>query len=81
MNEAKKFYDLLTAIPSDKLLHVVAASALTALLGLIMPFDGQLVVMSAIFVGKEIYDKASGRGTCEWGDIIADYVGFVIGVL
>lgn len=74
-------YELLCEVPKDKLLHVVVSATVTALLSHIMPFVGLLLVMTLIFVGKETYDKLSGKGSAEWKDIVADYVGFIIGVI
>ena len=74
-------YELLCGAPKDKLLHVVVSATVTALLSHIMPFVGLLLVMTLIFVGKETYDKVSGKGSVEWKDIVADYVGFIIGVI
>lgn len=35
----------------------------------------------AIGIAKEIYDKVSEKGCCEWKDIMCDLIGIVIGVL
>jgi hypothetical protein len=35
----------------------------------------------SIGIVKEIYDKVSGRGCAEWGDLLADVLGIVIGVM
>ena len=42
---------------------------------------GAALITLAIGVGKEIYDKVSGKGCSEWGDLLADVVGILIGVL
>lgn len=74
-------YELLCEVSKDKLLHVVVSATVTALLSHIMPFVGLLLIMTLIFIGKETYDKLSGKGSTEWKDIVADYVGFIIGVI
>lgn len=74
-------YELLCGVPKDKLLHVVVSATVTALLSHIVPFVGLLLIMTLIFIGKETYDKLSGKGSAEWKDIVADYVGFIIGVI
>lgn len=77
----KTLYRKLIAIQHDKLLHVVVSATLTAILSHIIPFAGLFLVMTFIFFAKEVYDKYSRKGTAEWGDVIADYVGFAIGIL
>ena len=74
-------YELLCGVLKDKLLHVVVSATVTALLSHVIPFVGLLLVMTLIFVGKETYDKLSGKGSAEWKDIVADYVGFIIGII
>lgn len=43
----------------------------------------QIAASSALALGlaKEIYDKASGRGTPSWKDLLADVVGIGVAVL
>jgi len=45
--------------------------------------SGQMAAGSALALGlaKEIYDKASGRGTPSWKDLLADIVGIGVAVL
>lgn len=35
----------------------------------------------SIGIAKEIYDKVSGKGCAEWSDLLADFVGVIIGIL
>ena len=35
----------------------------------------------SIGLGKELYDKKSGRGTASWKDVVADVVGIAVGLL
>lgn len=71
----------ISGIPNDKLLHFSTAAILTAVLKLILPWLGVLFVCTFVFIAKEAYDKRTGKGTPELKDIIADYLGFVIGIL
>lgn len=70
----------LAEIPKDKYMHVCISSALTAVFGLFLPFVPLLAVMTIIYLYKGVRD-AQGRGCAEWGDLIADYIGFLIGVI
>lgn len=65
----------------DKYKHVVVSAALSAVLALVLPWWAAALVTLAIGVAKEVYDKVSGRGCAEWGDLVADLVGIVIGVM
>lgn len=76
-----RVYDWLVRIPNDKLLHIVVSSAMTAVLNLFLPLTAVFLIMSLVFLSKETWDKVSGKGTPEWADIFADYIGFVIGIL
>lgn len=40
----------------------------------------RFAVMTIIFLYKGVRD-AQGRGCAEWGDLIADYIGFLIGII
>ena len=61
-------------IPTDKQLHFFSGGFLAALL---MPFGFEVawLVVAAAGVGKEVYDKVSGKGTPEWKDAFATIVG------
>lgn len=65
----------------DKLKHVVVSSAMAALLSLFFPWWAAGLVTLSVGIGKEVYDKVSGRGCAEWVDLLADVVGIIIGVL
>ena len=72
---------LLDGLTRDKLLHVVVSAALSAVLALVLPWWAAAVVTLMVGVAKEVYDKVSGRGCAEWGDLLADVLGIVIGVM
>jgi len=76
-----KAYQRLCAIPQDKLLHITVSAFITAVLNLFMPFLAVLLIMTLIFVCKEGLDYITKKGTAEWQDILADYVGFIIGII
>lgn len=68
-------------IASDKLLHIVVSATIMVVLGLILPTWVAALATLCIGIGKEIYDKVSGKGCCEWMDLVCDCVGILIGVL
>jgi len=61
-------------LPLDKLLHFFSGGFLAALL---LPFGFEWAWLGVVVagVGKEVYDKVSGRGTPEWKDAFATIVG------
>lgn len=79
-NTIDRTLNWLAEIPKDKYMHVCISSTLTAVFGLFLPFVPLLAVMTIIFLYKGVRD-AQGRGCAEWGDLIADYIGFLIGVI
>ena len=68
-------------ITIDKYKHLVASAIITVALNLFLPWWIAGGIAFAIGVGKEIYDKLSGRGRAEWGDLFADIIGVLIGIL
>ena len=65
----------------DKLKHIVVSAIIAVALNLFLPWWVAAGVTFAIGVGKEVYDKVSGKGHPEWKDLVADVVGIIIGVL
>ena len=65
----------------DKYKHVVVSAIIAVVLNLFLPWWAAGLVALAIGVGKEVYDKVSGKGHAEWKDLIADCIGILIGVL
>ena len=65
----------------DKYKHIVVSAVIATALSLFFPWWVAALVTLAIGVGKEVYDKVSGKGRAEWGDLLADVVGIIIGVL
>ena len=65
----------------DKLLHIVVSAIIMVVLGLILPTWVAALATLCVGIGKEIYDKSSGKGCCECMDIVCDCIGILIGVL
>lgn len=65
----------------DKYKHIVVSAIITVVLNLILPWWAAGLVTLSIGVGKEVYDKVSGKGCAEWKDLLADVIGILIGIL
>lgn len=65
----------------DKLLHIVVSAVIMVILGLILPTWVATLATLCVGIGKEIYDKVSGKGCFEWMDLVYNFVGILIGVL
>lgn len=68
-------------ITEDKLKHIVVSAIIMVTLNLILPTWIAALITLSIGIGKEVYDKVSGKGCAEWKDLLADLVGILIGVL
>ena len=68
-------------LSEDKLKHIVVSAIIAVTLNLFLPWWVAGLITLAIGVGKEVYDKATGKGHPEWKDLLADLVGILIGVL
>ena len=68
-------------LTEDKLKHVVVSAIIAVALNLFLPWWVAAILTLAIGVGKEVYDKVTGKGHPEWKDLLADLVGILIGVL
>lgn len=73
-------YNAIVNVGKDKLLHFSVSAVLTSVFNLFLPFWGLFFVMSLIFIAKEIYDFYN-CGDPDHKDIIADYIGFIVGVI
>lgn len=65
----------------DKYKHIVVSAIIAVVLNLILPWWVAGLVTLSIGVGKEVYDKVSGKGCAEWLDLLADVIGILIGIL
>lgn len=72
---------LLKLLAEDKLKHIVVSAIMAVVLNLILPWWVAGLLTLAIGVGKEVYDKLSGKGHAEWEDLLADCIGIVIGIM
>lgn len=70
-----------TMIGEDKLKHIVVSAIIAVVLNLFLPWWVAALITLAIGIGKEVYDKVTGKGHSEWKDLLADLVGILIGVL
>jgi len=61
---------LKNSIPKDKLLHSFYGSWIYILSTLVLPTTFALALVVVIAIGKEVYDKVSGKGTPELLDIV-----------
>ena len=71
----------LISMNKDKLLHIVVSSAIMVILNLFLPTWVAALATLCVGIGKEIYDKVTGKGCFEWMDIVSDCIGILIGVL
>ena len=65
----------------DGLLHVLACKLAVDACELFMPLWAAVAVAAAAGLGKEAYDKLTGKGTPDKKDLVADAVGIIIGIL
>lgn len=72
----------------DGLLHfavsVIMAALIKAMAEPLLAEKGALlavIVVSMIGIGKEIWDRRTGKGCAEWKDLVCDLVGILIGVI
>lgn len=69
----------LSLIRTDGLLHIAVSALLLVALGWLKPLWVACVIVAAVGVSKEIYDRFSGKGTAEWHDLVCDAIGILIG--
>jgi len=67
-------------IPKDKQLHFVAG-IIIALITIPIPILYSFLIVCTAAIGKEVYDKVSGKGNCEILDAMATIVGGIIVIL
>ena len=64
----------------DKLKHIVVSAIIMVILAIFLPKWIAAIVTLSISIGKELYDKYSGKGYAEWKDLFADIIGILIGI-
>lgn len=72
---------MMNLLTEDKLKHIVVSAVIAVALNLFLPWWVAGLITLAIGVGKEVYDKVTGKGHPEWKDLLADIVGILIGLL
>lgn len=65
----------------DGLLHIVLSAIMVGTLKHIIGALLAVAVVALIGIGKEIYDKRTGKGCAEWKDIACDMAGIMVGML
>lgn len=66
---------------TDGMKHFILSATLTALLALALPSWAAVLTTLAIGLGKETYDRFSGRGAAEWKDVCCNLCGILIGMI
>jgi len=79
--QMKSLLKIVNSIPRDKLLHFIACYLLVNLLSLFLPNILACLLVLVVGISKEVYDKISGKGTCDWKDIVADLAGIAAAYL
>ena len=65
----------------DKLKHIIVSAVIMVILSLFIPKILAAIITICIGIGKELYDKYSGKGCSEWEDLLSDFIGILIGIL
>ena len=65
----------------DGLMHIVLSAIMVGTLKHIIGALGAVAVVALIGIGKEIYDRRTGKGCAEFKDIACDLAGIMIGVI
>lgn len=65
----------------DGMMHVILSALIACLLNLVLPWELAAIGTLAVGIGKELYDKRSGKGCAEMKDLICDIIGVIIGIL
>lgn len=73
--------NIINKVGIDKILHLLVCLSLTLELRRFVDLWIAVLIVFVIAVFKEVYDKVSKKGTCDYKDIIADCVGIIIGCL
>lgn len=78
MEKLNKLFDM---IGYDGCKHIILSAILTVVAKWLLPVWVAVVLVLAIGIAKEIYDKVSGKGCAEWKDIACDTAGIIIGIM
>ena len=66
---------------NDGMMHVILSALISSVLNILIPWELAAMITLAVGIGKEIYDRVSGKGCSEIKDIVCDIVGILIGLL
>lgn len=77
----KELNAILDKVGYDGCKHIILSAILTVVAKWLLPLWVAILIVLAIGIAKEVYDKASGKGRAEWKDVVCDIVGIIIGVL
>lgn len=73
--------NIINKVGIDKILHLLVCLSLTLELRRFIDLWIAIVIVFIIAISKEVYDKVSKKGMCDYKDIIADCIGIIIGCL
>ena len=65
----------------DGMEHLILSAFIACILNIVLPWWLAAIITLAVGIGKEVYDKVSGKGNAECKDLLADLVGILIGIL
>ena len=77
----KQLEKLLALMGVDGMKHFILSATLTALLALVLPWWMAAAGTLAVGLGKEAYDRITGRGVAEWKDVMCNLAGIIVGAI
>lgn len=77
----KHLEKIFTFMGNDGMKHFILSATLTALLSLILPWWMAAAGTLAVGLGKEAYDRITGRGMAEWKDVMCNIAGIIVGAI
>lgn len=77
----KHIEKIFTFMANDGMKHFILSATLTALLALILPWWMAAAGTLAVGLGKEAYDRITGRGMAEWKDVVCNIAGIIVGAI
>lgn len=83
MEKLKKAFEFVKR-HADKIAHFAVNFCIVLAAGVFK--KGWLIIAGVLIaviasVAKEIWDKVSGKGECDWKDLVADAIGIVAGLI
>lgn len=77
----KQLEKLFTLMGVDGMKHFTLSATLTALLAIVLPWWMAAAGTLAVGLGKEAYDRITGRGVAEWKDVMCNLAGIIVGAI